>query len=300
MTKLSSAKLAMLSVAASLCTITLKLFAFFLTNSVSLLSDALESFVNLLAATITFFMIRLSMKPPDETHPYGHSKAEYISSIAEGFFIIIAAAAIIFTATQRILNPAPLEAPGWGLLFSIVASGINLVVGMVLIKNGKKRHSLALEADGHHLLTDVYTTAGVLVGLVIVYTTKLYMLDPLIAIVVGLNIITAGFSIVQKSLGGFMDSSIDKTYITSIKHIFSEYKTQKIEFHGLRTRQAGSRIFISFHVLVPGAWSVQEGHTLAEAVEKKIRTMIPNSTITTHIEPLEDPLAWDDEGLDRA
>jgi cation diffusion facilitator family transporter len=299
MSKLSSAKLAIISVIASICTITLKLIAFFLTNSVSLLSDALESFVNLLAAAITFFMIRLSLKPPDETHPYGHSKAEYISSIAEGFFIMLAAAAIIFTATQRIITPTPLEAPGFGLLFSIAASVINLAVGLKLITNGKKRNSLALEADGHHLLTDVYTTAGVLIGLAIVYTTKLYILDPLIAIIVGLNIISAGFSIIQKSLAGFMDTAISKVYLSSIKNTFAQYKSQQIEFHGLRTRQAGSRIFISFHILVPGSWSVQKGHTLAEEVEKKIRTSIPNSTITTHIEPFEDPTAWEDTGLDR-
>lgn len=299
MSSLSSAKLALVSVAASLCTITLKLFAFFLTNSVSLLSDALESFVNLLAAGITFFMIRLSQKPPDATHPYGHSKAEYISSIAEGFFIMLAAGAIIFTAAQRLLHPAPLEKPGMGLLFSILASAINLIVGLMLIRNGKKRHSLALEADGHHLLTDVYTTAGVLVGLVIVYTTKLFVLDPIIAILVGLNIISAGFGIVQKSLGGFMDSAIDKGYLDFIKAKFAEYKSQKIEFHGLRTRQAGSRIFISFHVLVPGIWTVQQAHSLVEEVEKTIRTAIPNSTLTTHIEPLEDPLSWADTELDR-
>ena len=299
MDKLSSAKLALVSVAASLCTITLKLFAFFLTNSVSLLSDALESFVNLLAAGITFFMIRLSQKPPDATHPYGHSKAEYISSIAEGFFIILAAGAIIITASQRLLHPTSLDKPGLGLLFSILASVINLIVGLVLIKNGKKRHSLALEADGHHLLTDVYTTAGVLVGLVIVYTTKLFILDPIIAIIVGLNIISAGFSIIQKSLSGFMDSSIDKGYLDFIKATFAEYKSQKIEFHGLRTRQAGSRIFISFHVLVPGVWTVQQGHSLVEEVEKRIRSSIPNSTLTTHIEPLEDPLSWEDTELDR-
>ncbi|MCX6731295.1 MAG: cation diffusion facilitator family transporter [Candidatus Roizmanbacteria bacterium] len=299
MDRFSSSKLAGVSIAASICTITLKLLAFFLTNSVSLLSDALESFVNLIAATITFFMVRLSLKPADETHPYGHGKAEYISSVAEGFFIIVAAGAIIFTAVQRLLNPISLDKPGLGLLFSIVASLINLGVGLVLIKNGKKRHSLALEADGHHLMTDVYTTAGVLVGLIIVYATRLYILDPIIAIIVGLNIISAGFSIMQKSLSGFMDSSIDKEYLDFVKSTFAEYKSQKIEFHGMRTRQSGSRKFISFHMLVPGAWSVTQAHSLAEEVEKKIRTSIPQVTITIHIEPLEDPVSWEDTELDR-
>lgn len=299
MDKLSSGKLAGISITASLFTIVLKLCAFFLTNSVSLLSDALESFVNLLAATITFFMVRLANKPADETHPYGHSKAEYISSVAEGFFIMIAAAAIIITAIQRLLHPAALEKPGFGLAFSIVASLINLVVGLMLIKNGKKRNSVALEADGHHLMTDVYTTVGVLVGLVIVYTTRLFILDPIIAIIVGLNIISAGFSIVQKSLAGFMDSSIEKGYLKFIKNTFTEYKSRNMMFHGLRTRRSGSRKFISFHVLVPGEWSVQKAHSLVEEIEKKLRDSIPQTTITTHIEPLEDPLSWGDAGLDR-
>lgn len=299
MDTVSSSKLAAVSITASICTIILKLFAFFLTNSVSLLSDALESLVNLIAATITFFMVRLSLKPADESHPYGHGKAEYISSVAEGFFIMIAAAAIIITAVQRLLHPVPLEKPGIGLLFSIAASLINLLVGLVLIKNGKKRHSLALEADGHHLMTDVYTTIGVLIGLIIVYVTRLYILDPIIAIVVGLNIISAGFSIVQKSLSGFMDTSIGKEYLRFIKEIFLEYQSKKIEFHGMRTRQSGSRKFISFHMLVPGMWSVQQAHSIGEDIEKKIRASIPQATITIHIEPLEDPASWEDTGLDR-
>jgi len=299
MDQYSSDKLAGVSITASLCTIVLKLGAFFLTNSVSLLSDAMESFVNLLAALITFFMVRLANKPADETHPYGHGKAEYISSVAEGLFIILAAAAIIITAVQRLLNPAPLEKPGLGLAFSVLASLINLGVGLMLVKNGKKRHSLALEADGNHLLTDVYTTAGVLIGLVFVYITHLFILDPIIAIVVGLNIIFAGFSIIQKSLAGFMDSAIDKRYLDFIKNTFIEYKQKKIEFHGLLTRRSGSRKFISFHMLVPGKWTVQEAHLLAEEIEKKLRSSIPQTTITIHIEPLEDPVSWEDTGLDR-
>jgi len=299
MKTISSQNLAGVSIGASVLTIILKLGAFALTNSVSLLSDALESLVNLLAATITFFMVRLAHKPADESHPYGHSKAEYISSTAEGMFIIIAAGAIIFTAVQRLLNPSPLEAPGLGLLFSIAASLINLIVGLTLIKNGKKRNSLALEADGHHLMTDVYTTVGVLIGLAIVYMTKLYILDPIIAIIVGLNIIFAGFSIIQKSFSGFMDSAIDRGYIKYINTVFEEYTIKKIVFHGLRTRRSGSRNFITFHVLVPGIWTVQNAHSLVEEIEKKLRDTIPNSTIDTHIEPLEDPVSWADTELDR-
>jgi len=299
MDEFSSEKLAGTSIIASIFTIVLKLGAFFLTNSVGLLSDALESFVNLVAAIITFFMVRLAHKPPDETHPYGHGKAEYISSVTEGLFIMVAAGVIIYTALQRLFHPTILEKPGIGLLFPVLATLINLVVGLTLIKNGKKRHSLALEADGHHLMADVYTTIGVLIGLVIVYTTKLFILDPIIAIIVGLNIIFAGFSIIQRSLSGFMDSAIDKRYLGFIKSTFAEYKSKKVEFHGLLTRQSGSRKFISFHVLVPGNWSVQQAHSLVEEIEKRLRSSIPQTTITTHIEPLEDPLSWKDEGLDR-
>jgi cation diffusion facilitator family transporter len=296
----SSERLAQLSIAASIATITLKLGAFFLTNSVSLLSDALESFVNLIAAAVTFFMIRLAQKPPDKDHPYGHSKAEYISSITEGTFILLAATAIIGTAVMRLLNPSPLQQPGIGLLLSVSASLINLFVGQVLIREGKKRHSIALEADGHHLMTDVWTTAGVLVALAIVYLSGHTVLDPLVAIVVGLNIIFSGVSIIYRSLAGFMDGAIDRAYVHHIHAVFDIYsKKDAIQFHGLRTRVAGSRKFISFHVLVPGDWTVQKAHTLVEQVEKDIRGEVPHATITSHIEPVEDPAAWNDEGLDR-
>lgn len=299
MDRFSSRSLAGLSIGASICTIILKLLAFFFTNSVSLLSDAMESFVNLIAAVITFFMIRLSQKPPDEDHHYGHSKAEYISSIAEGLFILLAAGAIIVTAVQRLIHPTILEKPGIGLAFSVVASLINLFIGLTLIRNGKKRYSLALEADGHHLMTDVWTSVGVLAGLAVVYTTGLHILDPIIAIIAGLNIIFSGVSIVSRSLSGFMDGAIEKTYLKHIKNTFEEYKKQHIEFHGLRTRLSGNRRFITFHVLVPGVWTVQQAHSFVEEIEKKLRITISHSTITTHIEPLEDPVAWEDQGLDR-
>lgn len=300
MSSYSTQRLAQLSIVASIATITLKLGAFIFTNSVSLLSDALESLVNLIAAVITFFMIRLAQKPPDADHHYGHSKAEYISSVAEGAFIIIAAGAIIVTAILRILNPIQLDPPGIGLIFSIIASFINLLVGRILISEGKKRHSIALEADGHHLMTDVWTTVGVLAALAVIYITGVQLLDPVMAIFFGFNIIFSGISIVQRSLSGFMDGAIDKTYVAHIQSVFETYsKKHSIQFHGLRTRVAGSRKFISFHVLVPGNWTVQHAHTMIEEIEKTIRAEVPHSTITSHIEPIEDPAAWNDEGLDR-
>ncbi len=300
MSSYSIQALAQLSIVASIATIKLKLGAYFFTNSVSLLSDALESLVNLIAAVITFFMIRLAQKPPDADHHYGHSKAEYISSVAEGAFIIIAAGAIIFTAILRIIKPIQLDPPGIGLIFSIIASFINLIVGRVLIVEGKKRHSIALEADGHHLLTDVWTTVGVLAALALIYITGVRLLDPIMAIFFGFNIIFSGISIVQRSLSGFMDGAIDKTYVAHIKSVFETYaKEHLIQFHGLRTRVAGSRKFISFHVLVPGNWTVQHAHSMIEGIEKTIRSEVPHSTITSHIEPIKDPAAWNDEGLDR-
>ena len=290
---------AVVSVGASLATIILKLFAFFLTNSVGLLSDALESLVNLMAAVITFFMLRLAQKPPDSDHHYGHSKAEYIASVAEGIFILVAAGAIIFSAIQRIIHPVILETPGIGLLFSVAATGINAYVGLLLIRKGRKHQSLALEADGHHLLTDVWTTIGVLAGLAIVYTTKLYILDPIIAIIAGINIIFTGLSIVQRSLAGFMDTAIDTISIQTIHKLLDPYKEQGLAFHVLRTRQSGRRKFVSFHLLVPGSWSVQQAHEMVEEIEKKIRAEVSFVTIDIHIEPIEDPRAWNDGGLDR-
>jgi len=290
----------LLSIGAALLTIVLKLFAFLLTNSVGLLSDALESLVNLVAALVTFFMIRLAQKPPDEDHHYGHGKAEYVSSIAEGLFILLAAILIIVSAINRILHPIVLPQAGLGLFLSVVASLINGTVGVVMLRAGKKHHSLALEADGHHLMTDVWTTVGVLGGLIVVYVTKLYILDPVIAIIAGINIIFTGVSIVQRSFAGFMDSAIDKGYLDGIQSIFRTYISQGLAFHVLRTRQAGSRKFISFHVLVPGVWSVQKAHSVVEEIEMKVRTLVPFATVTTHIEPIEDPNAWNDEGLDRS
>lgn len=295
----SSDRLAQFSIVASVCTIGLKLVAYFLTDSVSLLSDALESFVNLIAAVMTFFMLRLAQKPPDATHHYGHTKAEYFSSIAEGLFIILAAGAIISTAVWRIVYPVNIETPVLGLAFSVAASIINLIVGQLLIREGRKRNSIALEADGHHLMTDVWTTVGVLIALGIIFITGIHILDPIMAIVFGFNIIFSGVSILNKSLAGFMDSAIDTIYINHIQLIFKTYSdNNNLRFHGLRTRISGSRKFITFHVLVPGDWSVQKAHSIVEQIEKNIRTEIPQSTVTTHIEPIEDPNAYNDDGLD--
>ncbi|OGK56517.1 transporter [Candidatus Roizmanbacteria bacterium RIFCSPLOWO2_02_FULL_38_10] len=295
----SLAKFAVISILASIITLSLKTLAFVLTGSVSLLSDALESIVNLVAATIALLALKVAEKPPDENHMYGHTKAEYFSSIIEGFFITLAAISILYTAIDRFFNPKLIEHITWGILISAVASLINYIVAVKLIKIGKKHDSITLEADGRHLMTDVLTSAGVIVGLIAVIITKINILDPIIAILVGINIIFTGYKIIKKSALGFMDTAIDAADINLVNQLFKTYQNHNIVFHGLKTRQSASRKFISFHVLVPGSWSVQKGHDFLEKIEKEIRESIPKSTIFTHLEPIEDPKSMDDIPLDR-
>ena len=299
MNKLASQQLALISICASIIVILVKFASYYVSGSVSLLSDAMESFVNLATAIITFFMIRLALQPPDKEHMYGHTKAEYFSSILEGLFIFLAALAIIYTAILRLINPQPLTKIEIGLFLSVIASIINFIVAKILINQGKKRHSIALEADGTHLMTDVITSGGVFVGLIIVSITHITILDPIIAILVALQILVTGIKIIKKSVSGFMDEAISSNELSIIIDEFKKNEKIGITFHGLRTRQSGIRRFISFHVLIPGDWTVAKGHSLVEQIEAQIRNHIPNSTITTHIEPIEDPLSWKDENLDR-
>lgn len=297
--KLAPQQLALISIFASIIVIAIKFASYFISGSVSLLSDAMESFVNLAAALITFFMIRLALSPPDKEHMYGHTKAEYFSSILEGLLIFLAALAIIYTAILRIIHPQPLQKIEIGLLLSLVASAINYVVAQILIAQGKKRHSIALEADGSHLMTDVVTSGGVFFGLIIVSITRISVLDPIIAIIVAIQIVITGVKIMNKSISGFMDVAIIPNELAIITDEFAKHEQKGIKFHGLLTRQSGARRFISFHVLVPGNWSVRKGHLLVEEIENNIHNLIPFSTITTHLEPIEDPLSWKDENLDR-
>ncbi len=292
-------QIAGLSIFASLFVILVKFIAFFISGSVSLLSDALESLVNLATAITTFLFISIALQPPDKEHPYGHTKAEYFSSIFEGLMIFAAAIVIFFTAITRIFHPITLSNIGQGIFFSLLATSVNFMVSHVLITQGKKHHSIALEADGHHLMTDVITSIGVLFGLILVSITQIRVLDSLVAMLVAMQIIVTGVRLIQKSISGFMDSSISKVELGMIYQSLKQFQNKGIVFHGLRTRQSGMRRFISFHVLVPGKWSVTESHALVEHIEKKIRNLIPYATITTHIEPVEDPLSWQDENLDR-
>ena len=288
-----------LSIAAALVTIGLKSTAYWLTGSVGLLSDALESLVNLVAATFTLWMLSLAARPPDEEHAWGYGKAEYFSSGAEGVLIFAAAVAIGWTAVLRLMAPRPIESVGWGLAVSVSASLVNFGVARVLMKAGRRHHSIALEADAHHLMTDVWTSAGVVVAVVAVAVSDWEILDPIIAIVVALQILWMGFKLVRRSALGLLDRSLPAEEQAAVTAILERHAGPDVQFHALRTRQAGPRRFVTLHVLVPGGWSVQRGHALCEGLELEIAAVIPNATVTTHLEAVEDPSSFQDQELDR-
>ncbi len=290
---------AWLSIAAALATILLKGWAWWITGSVGLLSDALESFVNLAGAIMALAMLTLAAMPADDNHAHGHGKAEYFSSAFEGFLIIIAAVAISYAAIDRLLNPQPIEAVGIGLAVSVVASVINLATSRVLMAVGKKHKSITLEADAHHLLTDVWTSAGVIVGVGLVWLTGWLWLDPVVALLVAMNIVWTGWQLLHRSATGLMDVSIPEEDLRAIESVLDSYRRQGLDFHALRTRQAGTRAFISLHVLVPGKWTVQRGHDWSERIEADIRQVVTYAHITTHLEPKEDPVSLADQALDR-
>jgi len=293
-------RFAWLSVGAAFATIALKTLAWWLTGSVGLLSDALESIVNLAAALLAVTMLRVAASPPDENHPYGFSKAEYFAAGIEGALIVLAAAGILASAIPRLLEPEPLDSPGLGLTLSVAASGINLAVGVLLIRVGRRHHSIALEADGHHLITDVWTSAGVIIGVGLVFLTGWLRLDPLVALGVAAHIVWTGLRLMRRSWRGLLDAAIPTEDTGEVTKLFAEYsKRYGVSFHALRTRQAGKRRFISFHLLVPDAWSVAQAHRLSEEIEERIRSLVPNASIFTHIEPISDPSSYEDQGLDR-
>jgi cation diffusion facilitator family transporter len=289
-----------LSIAAAIVTIALKTTAWLVTGSVGLLSDAAESVVNLVAAVVALAALTWASKPPDAAHAYGHAKAEYLSAGIEGALICVAAVTIIVSAVGRLLDPQPLTTPGIGIAVSAVASAINLAVGLVLVRTGRQERSLTLEADGKHLLTDVWTSAGVIAGVTAVAISGWERLDPIVALAVALNIIVTGVQLLRRSAGGLMDHALDDTARAQIDGVLDSFRARGVGFHALRTRQAGRRAFVSTHVLVPGAWTVQRGHDLAEEVEAAIRQRLPYATVSTHLEPAEDPRSFEDTGLDRA
>lgn len=294
-------RFAWLSIAAAILTIGLKSVAYFITGSVGLLSDALESIVNLVAAIAALVALTIVAKGPDEEHAYGHDKAEYFSSTLEGGLVLVAAAAIVLTALPRLITPQPIEQVGFGVIVSVVASLINLVVARQLLRAGKAYRSITLEADAKHLMTDVWTSAGVILAVVGVTVTGWQRLDPIIALVVAANIIWTGISLLRRSALGLLDTALPASDLATIHAILDRYQEQEdIRTHALRTREAGARRFVSFHILVPGWWSVHEGHRLLEEIEEEIAEALPGVTVFTHLEALDDPASYADTTLDRS
>jgi cation diffusion facilitator family transporter len=292
-------RFAWLSIGAAVLTIGLKTTAYLLTGSVGLLSDALESFVNLAGALMALAMLTIAARPADEDHAYGHSKAEYFSSGVEGTLILLAAVSIIIAAVPRLITPRPLEQVGLGLAVSVAASVINLVAALFLLRAGKRYNSITLEANAHHLITDVWTSVGVLAGVGMVAVTGWERLDPIVAFIVAANIIWSGVRIVRESALGLMDTALPADEQEILRKTLEPYTQKGVQYHALRTRQSGSRRFASFHVLVPDKWTVQRGHRLLEDIEADIRRALPSITVFTHLEPINDPASWDDTNLDR-
>lgn len=292
-------KYAWLSVAAAVLTILLKTGSYFLTGSVSLLADALESSVNLIAAFFALIVLTVAAQPPDEEHAYGHSKAEYFSSGVEGTLILVASVAIGLSAVNRLRNPQPLEQVGLGLAISVIAALLNLVVARILLRAGRQYRSVTLVADAKHLMTDVWTTAGVLVGIMAVMLTGWELLDPVIALVVAVQILFSGVKLMRESVRGLMDTALPTDEVSQIVEVLETHAKEGVQYHALRTRQAGAQRFMSVHVQVPGAWSVLDGHSLLEDIERDVRESLSPISIITHLEPLEDPRSWDDISMNR-
>jgi cation diffusion facilitator family transporter len=290
---------AWLSIVAAIATILLKGVAWKMTGSVGLLSDAIESFVNLAGALMALWMLTLAELPADDKHTHGHGKAEYFSSAFEGFLILLAAVSIAYTALDRMLHPQALDAVGIGLLVSVLASVINFATSRTLMRAGRQHNSITLEADAHHLMTDVWTSVGVIGGVGLVWLSGWLWLDPAIALLVAANIVYTGWQLMRRSAAGLMDISLPAEKLALIERLLATYRLQGLDFHALRTRQAGSRAFVTLHVLVPGHWTVQQGHDWAERIEADIRNTLPQTHITTHLEPLEDPVSMVDQELDR-
>lgn len=296
----SLTRFAWLSIGAAIATISLKTVAYSLTGSVGLLSDAIESLVNLAGAIMALIMLTIAARPADDDHVYGHSKAEYFASLVEGALILTAAAGIFSTAINRLLHPAELQELGVGLGVSVAASLINFSVARILLSQGKKRNSISLEADAHHLMTDVWTSAGVISGVAIAGFTGWTLLDPVLAILVALNIVWTSFQLIRRSVGGLMDAALPEKEQKLIQEVMQKYNDRGVSFHALRTREAAARRFVSVHMLVPGKWTVHDAHHVAEDFESDVRAALGGViTVFTHLEPAEDELSMEDIYLDR-
>jgi len=290
----SLTRFAWLSIAAGAVTLLLKLLAYQLTGSVGLLSDALESVVNLVGAVMALCMLTLAAQAADEKHAFGHSKAEYFSSAVEGMLIVVAAIGIAYTAIERMLHPRPLEQVGLGLLVSVGASAVNFAVARILMKAGQQHHSITLEADSQHLMTDVWTSVGVIGGVGLVALTGWTVLDPIVALLVSANIVWTGTNLVRRSVDGLMDVVLPEEERALIEGVMAAYRERKVAFHALRTRQAASRRFISVHMLVPGDWTVHDAHHMAEDFEGDLHAALGDVLVTTHLEPIDDETSFND------
>lgn len=289
----------LLSIAAAVATIALKASAWLITGSVGFLSDAAESIVNLAAAIVALIAVRVAMRPPDDDHAYGHEKAEYFSAGAEGALVLVAAAGIAWVAGARLLQPEPLSDVGVGVAVSAAAAALNLVVATILARVGREQRSITLEANGRHLMTDVWTSVGVIGGIAAAGLTGWDRLDPIIALLVAVNIVRTGVQLLRRSAGGLMDHALGPSEQADIQAVLDAHREAGVQFHALRTRQAGRRAFVSVHVLVPGAWTVQRGHDFAELVERDMRVRLPYATVFTHVEPREDAASFEDISLHR-
>jgi len=288
-----------MSIAAAIATIALKTVAYWLTDSVGLLSDALESVINLVAAMFALWMLTVAARPADEGHPYGHTKAEYFSGALEGSLIGMAALSIGYAAIGRLFEPRPIENVTIGLIISAAASVLNLIGGQILIRKGRQYRSITLEADGHHLMTDVYTSVGVIVAVFAVSFTGWYILDPVVALLIAANILWTGFKVVRQSTTGLMDAAVSPEDLGKITGVLDGYKeSHQVDYHALRTRQSGTRAFVTVHILVPDEWTVQRGHELIEQIVSDICAAVPGSNVLTHMEPLDDPLSMEDIELE--
>lgn len=288
-------RFAWLSIAAAVVTIGLKFTAFLLTGSVGLLSDGAESVVNLVAAVVALIALSIAARPPDERHQYGHAKAEYLSAVVEGAMIFVAAAFIIWSAVQRLLDPQPIDNVGIGLAISVGASVVNGLVALVLLRAGKQHRSITLEADGKHLMTDVWTSVGVVAAVFLVALTDWLILDPIIAIAVGINILIAGWRLIRVSLDGLLDTALAPDVRDYLDAVIARFVSDDVAVHAVRSREAGHQRFVTMHVLVPGDWSVTRGHDVCHDLEEAIAAAIDNCHVETHLEPLEDPRAYEPE-----
>ncbi len=292
-------RFAWLSIGAAVLTIALKSGAYWVTGSVGLMSDALESGVNLGTALVAVLVLRIAARPPDVEHAYGHEKAEYFSSGVEGTFILVAAGLIGFVGVQRLVYPEPLTRLDFGLVMSFLATLVNLAAAQIIFRVSQNTRSIVLEAHSRHLMVDVWTSVGVLSGIGAVAVTGWQILDPIIALGICLHVTWVGVKLVRRSILGLMDTALPESEVKAISTILRKYADQGATYHALRTRQAGIRSFVSVHIQVPGTWSVQRGHNLVEEIEKDIRRTIPAANVITHLEPVEDPTSWDDQALDR-